>query len=266
MKKLMMILAVLMAAFVLQADVLVQWGQTGVGNQGATDIVTANVNYVGRSSTFTAGSADNPVVGANYYPNATGRNAIFAQASSTSFKQALVAEAASGDRLTSYDTIASGLTFRNMVMWDAANFLSTPIGKTFNSVTMDIGARDVTNTNAGARVIVQQGSSFYVTASQSFIGGTPQTLAFNLATATWYDFTPFASGVEVIGSAATVSLADIEGIGYYATVQNGDAANKATGSQLSYFQAAAVVPEPGTLSLMGVFALVLFGMRRFLKK
>jgi len=245
----------------LNAAVLVQWGETGPGNQGARDIVSGNVNLADRSSTYNTTTASNPAVGANYYPNATGRSPIFYSGASAGFKTGLIGDAASGDRITYYDTIATGTTFRTMFMWVAADFLESPTGKTFDSVTMNIGARDTTNTNAGARVIVQQGSSFYITDAQSFIGGTPQTLNFNLTTANWYNFTPFVSGVEVIGSTATVSLTDIDGVGYYTTVENGDAANKQTGSQLSYFQATAV-PEPATWMLLAGSLTCLVVLRR----
>ncbi len=258
--KLLAVIAALPLAS-LNAAVLVQWGETGVGNQGATDIVTGNVNYAVRTNTFTAGAADNPTVDANYYPNATGRSPIFAAAASLNIANGLIGQAASGDRLTYYQTIATGLTFRSMTMWSSTNFLSSPTGMTFDSVTMNIGARDVTNINAGARVIVQQGASYYVTDAQSFVGGTPQTLAFNLTTATWFNFTPFVSGVEVIGSSATVSLTDIEGIGFYATVENGALVNTATGSQASYFQATAV-PEPATWALLAGSLTCLVVLRR----
>lgn len=237
MNKVLLLSAVVLVVAVSNADVLVQWGETGPdGNtQGATDIVTANVNYVGRSSTYDGGE-DNPVVGSNYYLNNAGRNAVFASAASAGFKQALVAQASSGDRLTQYDTIASGLTFRNMIMWESTNFLVNSAGYTVTNVTININARDVSNIEAGVRVIVQQGSSFYVTDAQSF-NNTFSQLIFNLSVATWYDFTPFVSGVEAIGSIASVSLTDIDGIGFYTTVKNGDAVlSKGTGSQVSYFQ------------------------------
>ncbi len=246
----------------LNAAVLVQWGATGTppSTQGATDIVTANQNYVSASTTYNGTVANNPIVGANYYTVATGRSPFFSTGSSGT-PTGLVESAASGDRLVQYQSVGTGLTFRSMTVWTAANFLTIPTGLTLEAVSMNIVTRGGANIiNAGVRVVVQQGANFYISAAQSF-NNTFATKTFSLATETWYNFTPFASGVETIGSVATFSLADIEGVGFYTTAENSNIAATNTGSQISYFQATAV-PEPGTWALLAVAGTLFMVTRR----
>lgn len=259
MKKMMVILAaVLMAAFMVQADILVQWGtDAGVAT---TDIVTANQNFRSRPNTYTT-VTNQPV--ANYYPNSTGRSPAFSAAASVNNFNGLAEQASSGDRLTMYASVAAGATFRGMVMWQSADYLIGTSNFAVSNVVLDINQRsNASSANQEIRVVIQQGLNYYVSGAQSF-NATMATKTFNLTVETWYNFTPFVFGVETIGTAATVSLTDVEAIGYYFTVQNGGAAAANTGAQVQFFSVnGSVIPEPATIGMLGLGGFVTLLVRR----
>jgi hypothetical protein len=210
------------------ADTLVQWGErpTGAGTPG-TNIVSANQNFIGSGTTY-SGLTNNPAVGANYYPESTGRSPHFSAAvSSTAYGGGRLVEGASnGDRIAAYgQNVPAASTYRGMVMWASNYFLITDRAMTVTNVVLSIQQRSNANTtDQGVRVVVQQGSSFYASDAQVF-GANYLTQTFAFASATWYEFTPFSSGAESIGSSvAAPSFNNLQAIGYYFTARNGGAA------------------------------------------
>ncbi len=268
-KMMMMIAAVLMASVAVRAAVIVEWGNAGA--VGALDIVTvsqaaANAN---KTQTFNWQTNGNPVVGAAYYPNATGKSPTFYTAGSAPriSQNFSVEQAASGDRLMQYySQTTNGGHYTAMTMWNT--FLDNTAGNTLSNLTMQAGLR-MTNETANVRFLVMQGSSYY--ASQEFVVSSASTtnVISGLASAmTWYNFTPFVNGVETIGSSATVNLTDVDAVGFYFDAIRLDAANVAAQNQLgvntSYFGATAgsAVPEPATVGMLGLGALVTLIARR----
>lgn len=222
-----------------RADTLVQWGErpSGAGTPGV-NIVAANSNFVGSGTTY-SGNTNNPAVGPAYYADSAGRSPHFSVAvSSTTYGGGrLVEQASNGDRLAIYgQNVPAAATYRGMVMWASNYYLITDRAITVTNVAIAVSQRSNANTtDQGIRVVVQQGSSFYVSDPQVF-GANYLTQTFALASANWYDFTPFSSGTESIGSSAPApSLNNVQAIGYYFTARNGGAAAGACGALVACF-------------------------------
>ncbi len=226
-------------AGVAQADLLAQWGEmpTGTGTPG-TNIVTAaggNQSLTNSTSTY-SGNNCNPAVGANYYLNNAGRSPYFSIAMSSATGVRLVENANNGDRIALYgNSVAAASTFRGMAMWSSNNLLITDRAMTVTNLTLVIQQRSNANTTEqGVRAVVQQGDVFYVSAALSF-GANYVTQSFALGSTTWYAFTPFSSGTEVIGSSVPApSFNNVQAIGYYFTAKNGGAAAGACGALVNY--------------------------------
>lgn len=224
---------------VVRAEVVVQWGDnpSGAGTPG-TNIVSANQIMTGVTSTYSATATNSPAVGVNYYPDATGRSPRFSAAASSSTNGGgrLIENASSGDRLAIYaTTIPAGGTFRGMFMWASNNFLITDRPITLTNATLTLIQRlSNDSTNQGLRIVVRQAGNYYISGSTNF-GATVTTQAFPLASLAWYDFTPFASGTETIGAAATPSLVNVQAVGFYFTLLNASASAGTCGVNVTYF-------------------------------
>ncbi len=228
----------------LWADTLVHWGELSGVTPGNTNIVTANQNFIGTSSTYT-GATNNPAIGAAYYPEATDRSPWFSAASSV-IGARIAENASSGDRLTMYASTAAGATFRGMYMWVSNYFLTVSYPFVTTNVILVINQRSNANTtNQSVHLVLQQNDQYFITEGQPFTASAT-TNSYNLATETWYSFTPFSSGTETIGGAvATPSPTNIQSVGCYFTTQNGGGAAANTGAQLWHFRVNGAPVETG---------------------
>lgn len=221
------------------AVVQVQWGESpnGTGTPG-TNIVTVNQTMPGVGTTYT-GQTNSPAVGASYYVDHTNRSPVFSVAvSSTAQGGARVVEnATSGDRLALYgSTVPAGGTYRSMVMWASNQFLHPAAAGALTQATVVLLQRTNPDTTAQAlHLVIRQGDSYYLSDGSTF-SSTVTTQTFALASRTWSSFTPFTSGVEVVGSPVSTPTWDaVQAIGFYVTTQNGGAAAGASGANVSYF-------------------------------
>lgn len=228
----------------LRAEPLVHWGEPGGVTPGNTNIVTASQNMVGVGSTY-SGATNNPPVGPSYYPEATDRSPWFSAASSV-IGTRLVEHAASGDRLTLYASTAAGATFRGMYMWVAPYFRAVPQPFVATQALVLINQRsNAATTNQAVRIVVQQQGQFYISAGRPF-GATATTNRYDLATESWYSFSPFSSGNETIGApVGTPSFTNVQAIGCYFTTANGGAGAANTGAQLWHFRVDGAPVETG---------------------
>jgi formylglycine-generating enzyme required for sulfatase activity len=228
----------------LAAETLVQWGELGGVTPGNTNIVTANQNFIGTSSTYT-GATNNPAVGAAYYPEATGRSPWFSAASSV-IGARIVEHASSGDRLTMYASTAAGATFRGMYMWVSNYFLAVSQPFVATNVLLVMNQRSNANTtDQSVRVVAQQNDQYFITDGRPF-SANATTSSYDLATETWYSFSPFSSGSESIGGVvAGPSLTNLQAIGCYFTTLNGGGAAANTGAQLWHFRVNGAPVESG---------------------
>lgn len=239
-RRIALVLLLAVAAREGRADVMVQWGEnpSGAGTPG-TNIVQANQVMTGVTSTYSATATNNPAVGANYYPEATGRSPRFAAAvsSTTNGGGRLVEGASSGDRLAAYAvSIPTGGTFRGMFMWASNHYVITdrPITLT-NATLVTIQRTSGETTNQGLRIVVRAADAYYISDSAAF-GPAVATQTFPLASQSWRSFTPFASGAETIGATtAAPSLVNAQAVGFYFTVENGSAAAATGGINVTCF-------------------------------
>lgn len=230
-------LLLILSATRARPEPLVQWGESpsGAGTPG-TNIVANNLNMVGTSTTY-SGNTNNPAVGASYYPDHTNRSPWFSATSSGSGTR-IVEGASTGDRITLYANTPAGGTYRGMVMWVSNYFLSVTHPFVLTNIAVVANQRlNPSTTNQALRVVVMQGSSYYVSGGQPF-GAAFSTNTYPVDTQSWFDFTPFASGTETIGgSASTPSFTNVQAVGYYFTAENGGPLSTNTGAQVSFFAA-----------------------------
>jgi hypothetical protein len=231
------------------SSIIVNWGPS-------TNIVTSNQLFPTRPNTYDPATEINPLIGASYYPDATGANPVFGGAMSV-FNAAVasIENSSSNDRIAFQTGVNNGVTFSAMVMWNASNFLTDPIPMTLQTVTIG-GVRQRSSTVAQdsqeIRLILRQGDDYFISADQSF-NTTASEKVFNLdGSVNWFSFTPFSNGVATIGArVSTPSYDALDAIGYYQQTRNTSGSNQQVGFDITSFQAVGEpVPEPKTVTLL----------------
>lgn len=267
MKKTQLLIAVLSSLAVgavnAHAGTIAQWGVAG----GDANIVTAIQAYSSVPTTYASGTAINPAVGANYYSSATGRTPIFNGAFSDSPGASMqVFQAGSGrDQFQSASGTSAGTSFSGMLTWESANFLA---GYTGDLLTLSTEAYRFGTTSAGTLQFIFQANdnSWYVSSTTFSLAtsfpGTPQTIA-DVGAESWLNFTPISGGAATIGSAASISdFSNVKAVGIYFGVTKTASITGGVSSDFFQATAAAPVPEPGTLALLGLGSLGLLMARR----
>lgn len=221
----------------------VQWGTAVTGEAG---IVTATTNYVSVPTNYVAGTAINPVVGADYYPNATGRTPIFNGAFSVSPGANMqIFDAGSGrDQFQA----ASGTNdvnthFTGMLAWESANFLPGFTGSLKAMSTEAYRFPEASATNGTVQFIFQASNgAWYISSNAlSLATGFGIKNIANVAAATWLHFTPFTNGVATIGGVAVVSdFSNVKTVGVYFDIAK-NAADASVGFSADSFQTTALV-------------------------
>lgn len=131
-----------------------------------------------------------------------------------------------------------------------------------NSVSFNVTLATGMNT---ARVLVKNGSSWYVSASQGAAAGA---VSLNGYTENWYAYDPsnnlFLNTAALGTSVAGSTLTDIQSVGVLMQgMFNGTAANAAN-FQINRISAdLTVIPEPATIGMLGLGAISILICRRF---
>ncbi len=234
----------LIASDSAQAQVIAQWSDQPF----ETDIVGASQNFViadpNDYPTYVAGTAINPTVGANYYPNNAGRTPIFNGAfSEIPTGKALVFQPgnpANPDQIqaqvgaTAATQFSGMFTFENLLPGTTDPLLS------FSMQRYRFGAGFDPNGPSGSRFLFQDSSSQWYASdpSPSLPTGLSGQVIANVPTANWYAFTPFSSGVASIASAPSAGLdfTNVLAVGMYFDIAK--TSGSGVGFAAGYFQAA----------------------------
>lgn len=224
----------------------VQWGTAVVGE---ANIVTNNQPYTSVPTNYVPGTAINPIVGADYYPSATGRTPIFNGAFSYSpgaSMQILNAGSGRDQFQAASGTNDASVHFKGMFAWESANFLPGFTGS-LKTMTTDAYRFPAAATNGTVQFIFQASNGAWYVSSNALSLGTGlavKTLA-NVAAATWLNFTPFTNGAATIGGVAPVSdFSNVKAVGVYFDIAK-NAADASVGFSADALQATALA---GTLT------------------
>jgi hypothetical protein len=246
---------------------VVQWGTAGgdvniVGADALNDVLDAPKTYI--AGTDVTDSLETAYTNASgdslYYTDRTGRTPGFNMAhvaTDVLNSQEVVNDDSEGDCIV-YGRNTTNI--QAMVVWEAADFL-LPVEE-LSTLTIETERTGTTATNE-YRYLIQQGSQFYVSASNALTAAYSSDGAVDVAGLTWYAFTPFdeadTNGVSgAIASTATTIAAftNIQAVGYYVNLDN--ASTALMSSRTRYFQAAALA---GAVTVAGFndFA-ILYGL------
>lgn len=155
-------------------------------------------------------------------------------------------------------TVTTDTVIKGMLVWDKSDFLGAAQSQaiTFsadNYISYTTGPMTGT---ADFRIAVKKGSDWYVSGTT----GQAQNTTYNNTTAaltalTWYDID---TSTYAIGSAADITLTDIDAVGLYLSATR---ANQMSRVSIQNFTVAAI-PEPATIGMLGLGGLVALLLRR----
>jgi hypothetical protein len=185
------------------ADVMVQWGAPGGEN------IISNHQAFGRISTYDPVTAINPAYGANgYYIDSSNRTTTIYGAITAGSCE--IREAGTTDEVWLAEYVSGiGGVVKAMFAWKSPDFM-TERKTTVTNFSLNIygDAPQLAYTN---RWLVEKSGQFYV--SQETFG------VFNgntdASTLSWFEYTPMTGGVDVIGASASVTLHDLDAVGFY---------------------------------------------------
>ncbi|VGO18493.1 hypothetical protein [Pontiella sulfatireligans] len=225
------------------AATVVQWGISG----GDTNIVAADAleDILDTPTTYVAGTDVTAELEAAY-TNASGEALYYTDRTDRTpgFNMAYYAT----DPLTSNheitdetpgDQIAFGRNTTNiqlMVVWEAADFLVP--AEELKTLAIETERTGTTGTNE-YRYLIQQGSQFYVSASNTLLAAHSSDGDVEVDSLDWYAFTAFSNDAGTIAGTATpiASFTNINAVGYYVNLENASTATMS--SRTRYFKAAA---------------------------
>ncbi len=270
-----LIVSLLSMTFVVNADVLVSWGE-------ADDIVTGSktMNEGSPSKSVNFSSYVNPAP--SYYPNDTGKTPYFygqayrvLQSTTDANPTETISDAnwrlinASPDYFYASNNGPADTTTNNYwhsYIWQKEDFLSG--GDTAPTVSlsgMSIRTGDNgSGVNTSVRFIIElYDSAFYI--SESFGEGTQSFT--DPTTVAWQNYDPTVDFSDFTGSAASLSASDFENLTSAGAVVQALSSGRYVQSRVYGMEVQGVaIPEAGSIALLSLGLLVMIpGIRRKLK-
>lgn len=236
------------------AQVIAQWGELSgdPGSPSDVNIVTATQNFLDPAdyTTFVPSTMVNPVQGADYYPNNTGRTPLFNIAASEDIngRRAVFqpGNAANPDQIQAQVSGASTseqysgmIVFEDLLEGSSDPLLSlTQYRYRFGNNFVEGSSRFLFQDNAG--------EWFASEPSGSIPGGFAGYTIDNAPAADWFAFTPFGTGGNAAGEATIASTAstgidftNVQSVGvYFDITKDVSGGPSGIGFSLGYFQAA----------------------------
>jgi hypothetical protein len=161
-----------------------------------------------------------------------------------------------------YLNAAGSTTAAGQKVW--ALYMFNNQSATITQVVYDIrlGGTAANQTNNNARIVVRKtDGSYYISESKLrlttgyFTNSSPGTLA-------WYNYVPSTSLTGIGSQVSGFELNNVNGIGELVTVENTSGVAFTIGAGTRTFQAWGVIPEPATIGMLGLGALVTLLIRR----
>jgi hypothetical protein len=184
---------------------MVHWG-----TPGGEDILTADVG-MSAIGTYDPVISRSPALGTNgyYITDSSNRTPVFygAYQANLEFVNSGTTDSA---RLAKF--MAVGETFKAMLIWKKEDFTATR-SVTVTNLKLNIsGPTDLSYEN---RWVVEKSGQFYIS-DQTFTTGD---LDVDVSMLTWSEYTPLNGGIDSIGSAASITLYDLDSVGFYITAE-----------------------------------------------
>ena len=180
---------------------MVRWGAPG-----GEDILTADVG-VTSTSTYDPVTPLSPASGTNgyYITDMSNRTPVIygAHQSNLEFVNSWTTDSA---RLAKVMSI--GDKMKAMFIWKKEDFMATQSVTTTHFKLNLSGPTDLAYEN---RWVVEKSGQFYIS-DQTFSTGD---LDVDVSTLTWSEYTPLNGGVDSIGAAASITLYDLDSVGFY---------------------------------------------------
>lgn len=185
---------------------MVRWGAPG-----REDVVTANTSK-SATGTYDPATPRSPTIGgaAGYYvTDSSNRTPVIYGAHQGLLE---IRESGSADYAWLAKYMSIGDTMKAMLVWKKADFLTDRSVTVTDFKLVTGGPTSLAYTN---RWVVEKAGQFYIS-DQTFTTGTFDVDASAL---TWREYTPMNSGSDTIGAAATITLYDLDSVGFYMNVE-----------------------------------------------
>lgn len=258
-KKIGLFAACLALSLVAHAETIVYWGEPGgmsgnVGNNWTPSILTTTTTYVD-------GTLVSPGDGlTQYYPNGSEGRTLEFNGASTLGGGSGVDRVFNAGGTQNLDTIVMGTKastdrskYESMICWEKDHFLQPNTRLT--KLHAQIRFNEAANMTGSFRWIIKKSDgSWYASEAIEAISGETQVYNVDPSKVTWYDFTPFVSGVASVGTEIKkIDMNNLASVGVFNSVLPASGSSTLPGytwAGVRYFKAEADVQRTVSLVLL----------------